>query len=130
MGVARYNLAASLSLLLAQRLLRRLCEHCKEAEQLPENVLSSQGFEPTSGPDHPLYRAVGCDRCHRGYRGRVGIYEVVPVSAELSRRIMDPGGSSEGSLLPTIADNVSLRQAALNKVSAGVTSLEEANRLT
>ena len=130
MGVASYNLAASLSLLLAQRLLRRLCEHCKESEQLPENVLRSQGFRRLPTPAEPLYRAVGCERCHRGYRGRVGIYEVVPVSAELSRRIMQGGEGFAGSELTSMARSDSLRQSALAKVSAGLTSLEEANRLT
>ncbi len=130
MGVASYNLAASLSLLLAQRLLRRLCEHCKESEQLPENVLRSQGFRQLPTPAEPLYRAVGCEHCHRGYRGRVGIYEVVPVSAELSRRIMQGGEGFAGSELSSMARSDSLRQSALAKVSAGLTSLEEANRLT
>lgn len=130
MGVASYNLAASLSLLLAQRLLRRLCEHCKESEQLPENVLRSQGFRQLPTSAEPLYRAVGCEHCHRGYRGRVGIYEVVPVSAELSRRIMQGGEGIAGSELTSMARSDSLRQSALAKVSAGLTSLEEANRLT
>lgn len=130
MGIADYNLASSLSLLVAQRLLRRLCPRCKESVQIPENVLREQGFSPSRIAENRLFRAVGCDHCRGGFRGRTGIYEVVPVSRELTQSIMSGAHSSEITALARAAGYHDLRQSALAKVAQGITSLEEANRLT
>ncbi len=129
MGVPSYNLATSVSLIIAQRLARRLCNHCKQAVTLPEATLLEAGFSSSALADLQLFLPRGCKACHEGYRGRVGIYEVVPVTDALARIIMQDGNALE------IADQArsegfgSLRDAALRKVAAGLTSLEEANRV-
>lgn len=130
MGIAAYNLAAACSLLMAQRLLRKLCKYCKEPLQLPASVLVEQGFNEQEIPQLSLHQASGCERCHGGYQGRIGIYDVVPVTDELSRHIMS-GKHSQDLIRLIGASAVSgLRRSALSKVARGITSLEEANRLT
>lgn len=129
MGVADYNLAGALTLIMAQRLIRRLCNYCKERRTLPETAMRAAGIDPGALPDG-VFGAVGCPRCRSGYRGRVAIYEVVPISPALSRIIIE--GQGQARLIEAIRREGSreLRQAALTKVAQGVTSLEEANRLT
>ncbi|MFK7865158.1 MAG: type IV-A pilus assembly ATPase PilB [Pseudohongiellaceae bacterium] len=130
MGIPAFNLATSVSLIIAQRLARRLCNNCKETLELPDKVLIDEGFSKDQLSDLKLFKAVGCDKCNEGYKGRVGIYEVVPITDPMARIIMDDGNSIE------IADQAqaegfnNLRQSALIKVSQGLTSLDEANRLT
>ena len=129
MGIPSYNLATSVSLIIAQRLARRLCNHCKQPVVLPESTLLEAGFSSAQIPTLQLFAPVGCDACHDGYKGRLGIYEVVPVTDGLARIIMQDGNAIE------IADQArregfgSLRESALRKVAAGLTSLEEANRV-
>ena len=130
MGIAPYNLAASCSLLMAQRLLRKLCERCKECLLLPDSVLIEQGFKEQDIPQLSLYQARGCEHCHSGYQGRIGIYEVVPVTNQLSGHIMSGKHSQELIRLSRTNGVIGLRQSALSKVARGITSLEEANRLT
>lgn len=130
MGIPAFNLATSVSLIIAQRLARRLCNQCKESTEIPEKVLMEEGFQAEQISALRLFKAVGCDKCKEGYKGRVGIYEVVPITDAMSRIIMDDGNSIE------IADQAqkegfhNLRQSALVKVGLGLTSLDEANRLT
>jgi type IV pilus assembly protein PilB len=130
MGVAPYNIASSVTLIIAQRLGRRLCPHCKEKVNIPMEELVNQGFREDEIKDLTIYKAVGCDQCTRGYKGRVGIYEVMPLSEEMGRIIMAGGNSIQ------IADQArreginDLRQSGLNKVRMGLTSLEEINRVT
>jgi type IV pilus assembly protein PilB len=130
MGIPSFNLATSVSLIIAQRLARRLCNHCKKAVQIPAAALLEIGFTAEQIKEAQLFQPVGCEKCNEGYKGRVGIYEVVPVTDGISRIIMEDGNSIE------IADQArkegynSLRQSALLKVSKGMTSLEEANRVT
>lgn len=130
MGIPAFNLATSVSLIIAQRLARRLCGNCKESAELPEKVLLEEGFKQAQLSDLKLFKAVGCDKCNDGYKGRVGIYEVVPITDAMARIIMNDGNSIE------IADQAqkegfnNLRQSALLKVGQGLTSLDEANRLT
>ena len=130
MGIPSFNLATSVTLIIAQRLCRRLCNHCKVPLKLPEKVLLDAGFTPEQLPGLGLFSQVGCDACNEGYKGRLGIYEVVPITDGISRIIMQDGNSIE------IADQArkegfnSLRQSALLKVANGLTSLEEANRVT
>jgi type IV pilus assembly protein PilB len=130
MGIPAFNLATSVSLIIAQRLARRLCRHCKEKTEIPEKILKEQGFKKEELDELLLFKAVGCDKCKEGYKGRVGIYEVVPITDTISRIIMEDGNSIQ------IADQAqeegfsNLRQSALRKVAQGLTSLEEANRLT
>ncbi|HOW76115.1 MAG TPA: type IV-A pilus assembly ATPase PilB [Candidatus Competibacteraceae bacterium] len=130
MGVASYNIASSVTLIIAQRLGRRLCPQCKEQAHIPAEELINQGFREDELKELTIYKAVGCDQCTRGYKGRVGIYEVMPLSDEMGRIIMEGGNSIQ------IADQArrdginDLRQSGLNKVRTGMTSLEEINRVT
>ncbi|MBL4762568.1 MAG: type IV-A pilus assembly ATPase PilB [Gammaproteobacteria bacterium] len=131
MGVAPFNIATSVSLIIAQRLARRLCKHCKKIEEVPEAALREEGFtDDQIKAGIKLYGPIGCDSCTKGYKGRVGIYQVMPVSDEMGRLIMD------GATSINIADQArkegidDLRQSALKKVIQGLTSLEEANRVT
>ena len=130
MGVAAYNVASSVTLIIAQRLGRRLCPHCKEEVKVPPEELIHQGFLESELKDLTIYKAVGCDQCNRGYKGRVGIYEVMPISDEIGRIIMESGNAMQ------IADEArrqgvnDLRRSGLNKVRMGLISLEEINRVT
>ena len=131
MGVPPFNIAAAVNLIIAQRLGRRLCEKCKTVEDLPNNVLEEEGFTAEQIKAKPtLYKAVGCDACDKGYKGRVGIYQVMPISEEIGKIIMDEGTALD------VADQAqkdginNLRQSAILKVISGVTSLEEINRVT
>jgi len=130
MGVPPYNIAASVSLIIAQRLARRLCEHCKTLDDVPEDILLSEGFNKDETDDIKIYKPVGCEQCNDGYKGRVGIYQVMPVSEEMGRLIMEGGNSiqlAEQSAKEGIDD---LRKSGLRKVRAGIIGLEELNRVT
>ena len=131
MGVPPFNIATSVSLIIAQRLGRRLCPQCKAPEDLPREVLLEEGFtEEDLKENFTVYRAVGCDQCTGGYKGRVGIYQVMPISEEMGRLIMSGANSID------LADQAGkegiddLRRSALKKIKQGVISLEEANRVT
>ena len=129
-GIPRYNLASTISLIVAQRLARRLCERCKETVEIPEKVLTQQGLTAELHPNPSLFRAKGCGECVNGFRGRIGFYEVVPVSKGLSRIIMAGGRTQRFRKHMRKHGLLDLREAALLKVAQGLTSLEEANRLT
>jgi type IV pilus assembly protein PilB len=130
MGVPAFNLATSVSLIIAQRLARRLCSYCKKAVELPKKLLLDEGFTAEQLPRLRLFKATDCEKCKGGYKGRLGIYELVPITDAMSRIIMADGNSIE------IADQArkegfhNLRQSVLIKVGLGLTSLDEANRLT
>lgn len=131
MGVAPFNIASSVLIIMAQRLARRLCTHCRTPLDLPTEVLKEEGFTDADiAEGMTIYGPVGCEHCNRGYRGRVGIFQVMPVSEEISRLILEGGNSLQ------LADQASregvddLRASGLRKVKAGVTSLEEINRVT
>jgi type IV pilus assembly protein PilB len=130
MGIPPFNIASSVLLIMAQRLCRRLCEHCKRVEDLPPEVLLDAGFKEHELGTFTVYGPAGCDKCTKGYKGRVGIYQIMPISDALNRIILE-GGSvrqiEEQSRRDGIAD---LRESGLKKVKAGITSLEEVNRVT
>ena len=131
MGVAPYNIASSVSLIIAQRLARRLCAHCKKPMDVPAEGLLAQGFTQQQIDDGlTVYEPVGCDKCTAGYKGRVGIYEVMPMTDAISRIIMEGGNSIEIADQATQDGVNNLRQSALEKVRQGVTSLQEATRVT
>jgi type IV pilus assembly protein PilB len=130
MGIPAFNLANSLSLIVAQRLARRLCNNRKESVEIPEKVLIEEGFKREKLARARIHRATGCDICRDGYSGRIGFYEVVPISATLSRIIMDDGDAIHLAEQARKEGCLSLRDAVLLKVAQGITSLEEANRLT
>lgn len=130
MGVPAFNIATSVSLIIAQRLGRRLCKHCKEPADIPEHALQQEGFTPEILADATLYKAVGCSQCNDGFKGRVGIYEVVRITDGIARIIMEGGNSIEIADQAKVEGFNNLRVSALIKVAQGVTSLEEANRVT
>lgn len=130
MGVPAFNIASAVTLIIAQRLARRLCAKCKQPEKLPVETLQEEGFtEEQIAEGITVYRAVGCESCTAGYKGRVGIYQVMPVSDAMGRIIMEIGNSIQ------LADQAKkegiddLRASGLKKVKAGLTSLEEINRV-
>ncbi|SFM41764.1 type IV-A pilus assembly ATPase PilB [Marinobacter zhejiangensis] len=131
MGVPAFNIATSVSLIIAQRLGRRLCGACKEAADIPSDVLLTEGFtQEQIDTGFTLYRPKGCDKCNGGYKGRVGIYEVVKITDELANMIMEEASSIQIAKQAQKEGFRNLRQSALLKVIEGVTSLEEANRVT
>lgn len=130
MGVAPYNIAGSVSLIIAQRLARRLCPHCKAKETLPEQELLRQGFAREQLATIKLYKAVGCEQCTGGYRGRTGIYEVLPVTESIQSLILQQASVLDISAQASRDGVSSLRQSALLKVARGTISLAEANRIT
>ncbi|MBI2791741.1 MAG: type IV-A pilus assembly ATPase PilB [Gammaproteobacteria bacterium] len=131
MGVAAFNLATSVTLIIAQRLGRRLCTHCKKVISLPPEALMEAGFtENEIQEGFILYEPVGCDQCTKGYKGRVGMYEVMPVTEEIGKIIMAGGNAFDIEEQMHKEGIISLRRAALNKVKIGVTSLEEVYRVT
>ncbi len=130
MGVPAFNIASAVTLIIAQRLARRLCSKCKAAENLPQDVLLEEGFTQEQIDEGvTVFKAMGCDSCTEGYKGRVGIYQVMPVSDAMGRIIMEGGNSMQ------LADQAEkegiddLRKSGLKKVAAGLTSLEEINRV-
>ncbi|MGI5308339.1 type IV-A pilus assembly ATPase PilB [Rheinheimera sp. WS51] len=130
MGVPSYNVASSVSLIIAQRLARRLCPHCKQPEHLPETELLKQGFKPEQLTNITIYKPVGCDNCTSGYKGRVGIYEVMPISTKMADIIMQGGNSMDIASQAQLEGVNNLRQSGLIKAAAGLTSLAEVNRVT
>jgi type IV pilus assembly protein PilB len=130
MGVPAYNIASAVTLIIAQRLARRLCKVCKRRAEIPAEELIKEGFKADEIDSLELYEPVGCDQCNEGYKGRAGIYQVMPVSEEIGRIIMEGGNAIQ------IADQAAkegvnnLRQSGLNKVRQGITSLAEVNSVT
>ena len=131
MGVKPYAIATSVSLIIAQRLARRLCSHCKAPMKIPAEALKKEGFgdeEIANGLQ--IFTAVGCSNCTDGYKGRTGIYEVMPVSEDIGRIIMG-GGNVMDIKQQALREGVwGLRQAGLNKVRMGITTLDEINSVT
>jgi len=131
MGVPSFNLATSVDLIIAQRLARRLCKECAvPADDIPHDVLIKEGFTDVQLSGAKLLKPVGCEACNEGYKGRVGIYEVVRITPKLATLIMEEGNSLEIQRAATEEGFNTLRESALSKVRQGITSLEEANRIT
>src|SRR5690554_1432331 len=131
MGIAPYNITSSVTLVIAQRLARRLCEKCKQPVTLPDNALLAEGF--TDDEVHEgitVYEAVGCDDCTAGYKGRVGIYQVLPMSDEIQTIVLQGGNALQIAEVAKAAGVKDLRQSALLKARNGLTSLAEINRVT
>ena len=127
MGIAPFNIASSVNLITAQRLARRLCKQCKEPiEDLPDQVLLDAGFAPEEldGSWKP-YKPVGCNACNNGYKGRVGIYQVMPVTEAMQQIILRGGSALEIAAQAKSEGVRSLRESGLRKVKLGITSLEE-----
>ena len=126
MGIAPFNIASSVILITAQRLVRRLCPGCKAPADIPAKTLVEAGFSAADvNGSWTAYRPVGCARCNNGYKGRVGIYQVMPISEEIQRIILRDGSSMDIAEQARLEGVRSLRQSGLHKVRLGVTSLEE-----
>ena len=133
MGVPAFNLATSVNLIIAQRLARRLCASCKQVIDVPKETLLAEGFtEEEIAQNFEVFEANsnGCDKCNDGYKGRVGIYEVVKITPEIARLIMEEGNSMQLAEQARKLGYNDLRRGGLRKVIQGVTSLAEANRMT
>ncbi|KOR27247.1 general secretion pathway protein GspE, partial [Achromatium sp. WMS3] len=135
MGVPPFNIASAVLLIMAQRLARRLCEHCKApADDLPDKLLLQEGFTKRDIRDIregvQLYKAVGCSQCKRGYKGRVGLFQVMPITEDMSRLILQGGNSYQLADQAAKEGVLTLRQSGILKIKSGVTSLEEVNRVT
>ncbi len=131
MGVKPYAIATSVSLIIAQRLARRLCDNCKEVKDIPREALQQEGFETQdieSGLS--IFGPIGCKSCNDGYKGRLGIFQVMEVSETMGRLIMEGGNAMQIAEQALTEGVIDLRRAGLNKVKAGITSLEEINRVT
>ena len=126
MGIAPFNIASSVILITAQRLARRLCPHCKTPADIPRETLIEAGFkeDDVDGSWTP-YRPVGCAKCSNGYKGRVGIYQVMPITEEIQRIILRDGSALEIAAQAESEGVNSLRQSGLYKVKLGMTSVEE-----
>ncbi|WP_430293291.1 type IV-A pilus assembly ATPase PilB [Pseudomonas sp. B1-22] len=130
MGVASFNLATSTNLIIAQRLARKLCPSCKKEHDVPRETLLHEGFPEERVGSFKLYAPVGCENCKNGYKGRVGIYEVVKITPALQRIIMEEGNSIQIAEQARKEGFNDLRTSGLLKAMQGITSLEEINRVT
>jgi type IV pilus assembly protein PilB len=131
MGVKPYAIASSVSLIIAQRLARRLCSNCKEPVEIPTEALRKEGFTQADvDAGLTIYHAKGCNQCTAGYKGRVGIYQVMPCTEAIGRIIMEGGNAMQIAAQAKAEGVADLRQSGLKKVKDGLTSLEEINRVT
>ena len=130
MGIPAFNIISAVNLIMAQRLGRRLCEHCKIPAEFPDKILLGAGFKQEELRDLKIFSAVGCDHCTNGYKGRVGVYQVLTLTDKMRTLILNGGNTdllAECALSEGFND---LRRSGLNKVRMGVTSLEEIDRIT
>jgi type IV pilus assembly protein PilB len=131
MGVKPYAIATSVSLIIAQRLARKLCDNCKETQDIPREALEKEGFDAADiEKGLTIFGPKGCKQCNDGYKGRVGIFQVMEVSEAMGRIIMEGGNAMQIADQAASEGVIDLRQAGLNKVKEGVTSLVEINRVT
>lgn len=131
MGIAPFNITSSVTLVIAQRLARRLCSSCKRPAHLPENALLAEGFTPAQiDAGITLYEPVGCDECTEGYKGRTGIYQVMPMNDDIAAIVLQGGNAMDIAEAAQKIGVNDLRQSALVKTAQGITSLAEINRVT
>jgi type IV pilus assembly protein PilB len=130
MGIPAFNIVAAVNLIMAQRLGRRLCEHCKVPADFPDKVLLDAGFKQEELRDLKIFSAVGCEHCTNGYKGRVGVYQVLTLTDKMRTLILN-GGNTDQLAECALAEGFNdLRISGLNKVRMGLTSLEEIDRIT
>lgn len=130
MGIPAFNVVSAVNLIMAQRLGRRLCPHCKKEMHFPEPLLLSAGFKQEELADLKVYGPVGCDECNNGYKGRVGIYQVMKMTEKLSELILNGANAKQIGECALEEGFNDLRRSGLNKVRMGLTSLEEIDRIT
>lgn len=129
MGIASYNIATSINLVIAQRLLRRLCKHCKKAQKIDEPILIEQGFNKEETARLKLYEAVGCDKCHQGFFGRIAVFEVLPMTQDMQKLVIEEVDSISIQEQAVKNGMLTLRESGLHHLKAGETSLTELNRV-
>ena len=130
MGVPPFNIASSVHLIIAQRLARRLCKHCKKPAEIPAEALIQLGFDEAEVNSIKVYEPVGCSECSGGYKGRVGIYQVMPISPVMAKLVMEGGNAIELAEQAHLEKINDLRQSGREKVRQGITSLAELERVT
>lgn len=131
MGIPTFNIASSVTLIIAQRLARKLCNQCKAVrDDFTSQGLIELGFKEADLVNLKLYKAVGCDQCKSGYRGRVGLFEVLPMTKELGQLIMSGGNSLDILKLAQSEGMLTIFQSGIEKVKEGITTIEEVNRVT
>ena len=130
MGIAPYNVAGSINLIMAQRLARRLCSNCKQPIDLPPEILIDAGVKEDDIDNVNAFEAIGCDACTNGYKGRAGIFQVLPVSDKLTSMILKSAGQDELESQASEEGVSTLRQSALKKFATGQLSLAEVERVT
>ncbi len=130
MGIEPFNIVSAVNLIMAQRLARRLCEHCKTPADFPDNILISAGFKEDELKTLKIFKPVGCEHCTNGYKGRVGIYQVMTLSEKMRALILEGGNALQLAELAKSEGINDLRASGLNKVRMGITSLEEIDRVT
>ncbi|MCK5726015.1 MAG: type IV-A pilus assembly ATPase PilB [Thiotrichaceae bacterium] len=130
MGVKPFNIASTVHLIIAQRLARKLCSHCKSITEPGHTILQTLGFAEEEFDDLKIYEAIGCSECSDGYKGRVGIYQVMPISPLMGRMVMDGKNALDIAQQAKAEGIADLRESALQKVREGVTSLNELERIT
>ncbi|KAF3977833.1 MAG: type IV-A pilus assembly ATPase PilB [Methylococcales symbiont of Iophon sp. n. MRB-2018] len=130
MGIEPFNIVSVVNLIMAQRLARRLCKYCKKEADYPEKTFLDAGFKKDQLGSLKTYVAVGCEHCNAGYKGRIGVYQVMPISEKMRALILSGGNAMEMSELSKSEGVNDLRASGLDKVRQGITSLEEINRIT
>lgn len=130
MGIAPFNLVPALSLVIAQRLVRKLCPHCKQTIEYASSSLIKMGFDCPPSEKWTFYQGRGCQQCYQGFKGQIGLYEVMPISPTLAQLIMQNADINLINMQMKKEGWISLRQAGFNKAVLGITSLEEVNRVT
>ncbi len=130
MGIEPFNIVSAVNLVMAQRLARRLCQHCKAPGDYPRELLIKYGFAEEEIDDITIYKAVGCDLCNNGYKGRVGMYQVMPITTKLKTLILAGGNAMELAELAKKEGVNDLRMSGLLKVKQGITTIEEVDRVT
>ncbi len=131
MGIPSYNIASSVNLIIAQRLVRKLCEYCKTVQvDIPVQSLVEIGFSEDEAKHLQIYKACGCNQCTNGYRGRIGLFEVMPMSKELGRLIMSGGNSLDLLSQAKKEGMLTVYDSGLEKIKEGITTIEEVNRVT
>nr|WP_290698270.1 type IV-A pilus assembly ATPase PilB [Halomonas sp. UBA3074] len=130
MGVSSFNIASAVSLIIAQRLARKLCMHCKEPIDIPHEALRKEGFNAQEIDQATIYKPVGCQHCTHGYKGRIGMYEVVPITEAMRQLIMRDANALDIDHQARKEGYPSLHRSGLLKVMQGITSLEEVNRVS
>ncbi len=130
MGLEPFNIVAAVNLVMAQRLARRLCNACKVKAEYPDEFLLHFGFKPEELPGLIIYKAVGCELCNEGYKGRVGMYQVMPMTEKLKALILAKGNAMEIAELATAEGVNDLRRSGILKVMQGITTIDEVDRVT